>query len=263
LDRPGIDPVENPRHNAFHLKGPPLHKLLALLSVNKQIYKESMSYFYQLNYFHFRSKPSLTNFVPRIAPARLSQLRHVRIDYDTYMNRPFYRAGQPFNDFQSALATLAEHVRLEKLRVLVDEDFLFTLPEYVRMACGHYAGPYTNAGQLPGMSSIAIMASRANEYEFRRYCADTAEYLKCPKVEAYVNEYVRKIQAGEDVEMESSSAKFGDCGGFDSILPDAGSPQEVDTTQPGGKSARFKKWRLRLPVRQGSAWRWMDKRQDE
>ncbi|KAH0338341.1 hypothetical protein KCU81_g7671, partial [Aureobasidium melanogenum] len=64
------------------LRMPPLNEVLALLSVNKQVYNETMPEFYQENHFQFRDMGSMKNFLHNIGPERRKHMRNVTVSYD-------------------------------------------------------------------------------------------------------------------------------------------------------------------------------------
>lgn len=71
---------ETRSYNALTM--PPVQGFLALLSVNKDVYKHAMPEFFHQNHFEFRDMGSLKKFLHNIGPIRRAHMRNVSVRYD-------------------------------------------------------------------------------------------------------------------------------------------------------------------------------------
>jgi hypothetical protein len=97
----------------WELRTPPMDKVLALLSVNKQIKKEATPVFYRSNSFYFNSCRTLHSFLLRM-PSRFKYVRNIILNYD-----PPLQGGHCTRTFA--------HLRKTKVRnihIFVDENKL-------------------------------------------------------------------------------------------------------------------------------------------
>ena len=117
---------------------PPVQNFLALLSVNKEVYKHAMPEFFQQNHFQFRDMGSLKKFLHNIGPIRRMHMRNVSVHYD---NLSVAAAGARL---------LAESDTLQKLTLIMSAN---------QNPAGHFTinssrRKFATLNKVPGFSSL-------------------------------------------------------------------------------------------------------------
>ena len=126
---------------------------LGLLSVNKQIYEESLPFFYRNNLFYCPTVIKLGQYLRRLAPARRQHLRQIAFKY-----HPHYVDVAP-----AASRYLASLPNLRKLYVEIDEDV------WARFG-------YTSPLKITGLA--ILRGIRIDEVVFNGNCPTIAPVLK-------------------------------------------------------------------------------------
>jgi hypothetical protein len=62
----------------------PLQRVLAILSANRQLYREAVPYVCQINHFKAQDTKQLTTWVCTIAPTRFEHVRHISIECNAF-----------------------------------------------------------------------------------------------------------------------------------------------------------------------------------
>ena len=169
------------------LHSAPMQKVLALLSVNKQLYNEAMPYFYQTNFFYFGNIEIFTKFMNRVPKARLHYLSDVYISMP-YISLSLYHSvfdKIPIDDFQSAVTTLSQVKFLRKLEIETDDHTWFELPPRFRKLMGR-TSKFMKPEQLPGIPALARAAGKAQALEVSG---------NCPRMEAYLRSEAEKLKS--------------------------------------------------------------------
>ena len=181
------------------LGSPPLQEVLALLSVNKQVYKEAMPFFYQINHFYCENPEAFMKFGCGVGQERFQHLRDIHINCGTR-----YRAH--VGDSATASEKLAQLKFIKKLEVNIHEVWWFNMPKWERQQYGR-SSKYTKAEQLPGMKNLAIAATKAKVFSITGDCPRIKEYLESEREKATKTEGVvenakpakkRKSQSSKD-----------------------------------------------------------------
>ena len=167
------------------LMSAPMQTILALLSVNKQVYDEAMPYFYQVNFFNFSSTARFTKFFNRVPIARLQNLGHVSIWVD---GGPYYYADpETVGEYLSAVQALSKVKSFRRLEIRTQDDDWFSLPREIKKVLGRTKN-FTKIEQLPGIRDLAIAASKAQVLELRG---------ACPRIERYLRSEAEKMKAAK------------------------------------------------------------------
>jgi hypothetical protein len=164
-----------------------MRTLLALLSVNQQIYAEAMPVFYDINRFYSRDMGTFSCLYRGISECRWRHVKDLVLEFG-------------FEDLVAEEVTVKEWVamtealstlRLRHIRIIHEEYFgtesWKKLPKSIRQAVGR-TRCFTEPCQLPGLRSLAVACYKAEAFKFES---------DCPLIEEYIVSAVRKLKAGE------------------------------------------------------------------
>lgn len=143
-----------PYSNNFTLTSPPLQTWMALLSVSRKIFSETMPLFYLHNTFRFESCITMESFLKKL-PTRRRFVARVVLNYDP----PLYNSRAT-----PAMKQLCE-TNLKYLKLEIDE----------LEALAHGNG-YGNVSRLPGFSTLRDMRG-LDELVFSGNCEKTKKHL--------------------------------------------------------------------------------------
>ena len=157
------------------LESDPMQIVLALLSVNKQVYSEAMPYFYRTNFFFFEDLKAFVTFTKKVSCERVKHLGHL------YLVCGWQSLGQSPNmvkDFIAATRALVQAKSLRKLEIALSNDYDWKdLPLHVRQQLGLYR-KLTKPEQIPGIFSLVIAASNARAFEIHGSSPLVEEYMR-------------------------------------------------------------------------------------
>ena len=156
----------------------PVSKLLALLSVNKQIHQEAMPYFYRVNSFHFSSMEKLSLFAQSLAATRLHHLGELIVTYNAF---PVSHAPQ----INAALGLLAAAKAPNRLHLVCEERRWFDLVKYDGKQAKQVP-KYAEAHQLPGLRALCRVLQHVGKLDVDG---------DCPRIEAYLRSEMAKLKA--------------------------------------------------------------------
>ena len=176
-------------HDAVNgLNSAPMQTILALLSVNKQIYAESMPYFYRVNLFNFDTFESLIRFTKNVPMERLQHLGHVFLRLRASNTVGRLRSGGyeiSLSAFQDAAAAISQISSLKALGIeMTDSPWLEMAVANSRKPRGQYR-KFVKPEYIPGMAELASAASKADFWEIQG---------DCPLIEAYLRSKVEQLK---------------------------------------------------------------------
>ena len=160
----GIQPHWPQSALTYRMKSSTLRTLLALLSVNKQIYREAMPFFYQVNHFWFDRMETAITFARCITPQRFQHMGDM--DLSVRLSTRLDFCNLLVSEWVQFMELLAETKLVRKLTVHFPcEDMLWqNLPLAYRKAVGmHYK--FKHPSQVPGMRQLAIAGGKAMDFQ--------------------------------------------------------------------------------------------------
>lgn len=155
---------------------------LAFLQTNKQIYKEAVGCFYELNRFHIEYTGF--SFLVRLSIDRAEFLS----DLSIYLDASTFR-NLAFGNFVSAMSTIATAERLRRLRIMIHDREWMNKSFYIRTGRRSRTTKITKYGQLPGFSVLAVACGKTTNLEIEGDC-DIFKH--------WIEEAIAKIQTDVD-----------------------------------------------------------------
>jgi hypothetical protein len=149
----------------------PIQEILALLLVNKQIYRETMPIFYDIDIFVFPNFTDLLQFARRTAPERFRHITGIVVDIDPKDLEKLPSVGFEIAnsaDLRRGADMLSKLKPLSLLKVGIwDEEYLFHRID------GRLAKPQ----RFIGMRELAIAGSKAKSFKVDGDCEQLQDYL--------------------------------------------------------------------------------------
>ncbi|KAI7221393.1 hypothetical protein KC340_g9236 [Hortaea werneckii] len=141
----------------WDIKPPPTSETLALLATNRQIYSETCPLFYSLNRFRFSSIRALHTVLTD--PTQANRLQHIR-SIEISLLRHF----EHLDKFVPAMEALSTPLTgLKRLEIRITAGLWLTMNKRMRVKVGAGKEKFAGFGQIPGMSALALVASRVDE----------------------------------------------------------------------------------------------------
>ncbi|KAI7262009.1 hypothetical protein KC343_g4661 [Hortaea werneckii] len=149
---------EVPIHGVdWDIKIPPTSEILAILATNRQICFEACPLFYSLNRFRFSSIRALHTVLTD--PTQTNRLQHIR---SIQIN--LHRQSEHLDKFVPAMEALATHLTgLKRLEIKITADLWLKMNTRMRVKVGAGKEKFTGFEQIPGMKTLALVASRVDE----------------------------------------------------------------------------------------------------
>lgn len=166
-------------HEAYHTTCPHFHKLpliqdmLAILTVNKQVYREAVPIFYGVNHFYLRHPSGLNSLTRALAPSRLKHVARITFDYE-------HDTVKETKKFGRTLLDLSRSEGLKHVVLRASDSAWFVDVKNLRSRVPKYQQP----GQLPSIDQLCELLSTVSSLQIVGHC---------PRIEAYIRAKMSEI----------------------------------------------------------------------
>lgn len=166
---------------------PPMQEILALVTVNRQIYSEAMPVFYAVNHFYVQKISGLNHFVRNLSKERLRHVTSITFDYR-------HDTAKEVQAFVGTLALISEHAtNLKKITVQADDEMWFTVTKL-----RNSVPKYEESSDLPGIQKLCKLLSTVPKFEI---------VGECPRIQSYIRATTPRVLELEAREQEEKDEK--------------------------------------------------------